>query len=88
MVCKANVAKTWLMEVDRRIPYLGVIENSWTRSAVFGVYFPRVSSLKLQTFMLDVDVARRVLRGIFCTSISISTFSDVKSPPVLLMSIK
>lgn len=63
------MAETWLMEIDWRIPYLGVIEISWTRSDVFGVYFPRISSLKLQTFMLDVAVARRVLWGIVNTSI-------------------
>jgi len=55
--------ETWLMEVDRRMRFL-VIENYMTRNDIYGVYIPRVSSMKLHTVMLGIDVARRVLRGI------------------------
>ncbi len=42
-----------------------VTENMMTRNAIFAVYIPNVSSMKLHTFMLGVAVARRALRGIF-----------------------
>ena len=81
---KTILAETWLMEVERRMRFQ-VIENSMTRNAISASTLPGHLSMQLHTFMLGIDVARRVLLGIF--TLPFRTGGAGKHAPKIITSI-